>query len=147
MEVTEIYCASILTRVGGYLKQVCSHSLNPYIGCGFGRSACGVGCYVRHNAWLTKGRDWGTFIEVKMNAPEVYLKTHDAEQRWAHRREQPFAVFFSSSTEPWQPVEQQYRITRRLLAAMLTHPPDELILQTHATALLDDLPRIADLSK
>ena len=147
MEVTEIHCASILTRVGGYLKPVCSHSLNPYIGCGFGRSACGVGCYVRHNAWLTKGRDWGTFVEVKMNAPEVYVNTRDAEQRWAHRREQPFAVFFSSATEPWQPIEKQYRITRRLLEAMLTHPPEVLILQTHATAMLDDLALIADLSQ
>ncbi len=147
MEVTEVQCKSILTRVSGYLKQVCSHSLNPYVGCGFGRSACGVGCYVRHNAWLTKGRDWGSFVEVKTNAPEVYLKTYEAEQRWAHRRGQAFAIFFSSSTEPWQPVEKQYRITRRLLETMVTHPPDELILQTHATAMLDDLDLVAALSQ
>ena len=147
MDVTEVHCKSILTRVTGYLKQVCSHSLNPYVGCGFGRSACGVGCYVRHNTWLTKGRDWGTFVEVKTNAPEIYLTTRDAEQRWAHRRGQPFAVFFSSATEPWQPVEKQYRITRRLLEAMSTHPPDDLILQTHSTAMLDDLPLVAALSK
>ena len=147
MEITETQCKSILTRTSGYLKQVCSHSINPYVGCGFGRSACGVGCYVRHNAWLTKGRDWGSFVEAKTNAPEVYLQTCEAEQRWAHRRDQPFTLFFSSSTEPWQPIEQQYRITRRLLEAMLTHPPDELILQTHATAILDDLPLIARLSE
>jgi len=147
MDITETQCKSILTRTSGYLKQVCSHSINPYVGCGFGRSACGVGCYVRHNAWLTKGRDWGSFVEAKTNAPEVYLQTCEAEQRWAHRRDQPFTLFFSSSTEPWQPIEQQYRITRRLLEAMLTHPPDELILQTHATAILDDLPLIARLSE
>jgi DNA repair photolyase len=147
MEITEVQCKSILTRASGYLKQVCSHSINPYVGCGFGRSACGVGCYVQHNAWLTKGRDWGSFVEVKTNAPEVYLKTCEAEQRWAHRRGQPFAIFFSSSTEPWQPVEKQYRITRRLLEAMLTHPPDELILQTHATAMRHDLDWVAALSQ
>jgi DNA repair photolyase len=126
---------------------VCSHSINPYIGCGFGNSACGVGCYVQHNTWLTKGRDWGRFVEVKTNAPEVYLQTHEAEQRWAHRRDQPFTLFFSSSTEPWQAVEKQYRITRQLLEAMRTHPPDELILQTHATAMLDDLELVAVLSQ
>ncbi len=146
MEITEVQCQSILTRVGGYLKPVCSHSLNPYVGCGFGQSACGVGCYVRHNAWLTKGREWGSFVEVKTNAPEIYLKTCKAEQRWTHRRHQPFAIFFSSSTEPWQPAERQYRVTRRLLEAMRTHPPDELILQTHATAMQEDLPLVAALS-
>ena len=147
MEITEVQCQSILTRVGGYLKPVCSHSLNPYVGCGFGRSACGVGCYVRHNAWLTKGRDWGSFVEVKTNAPEIYLKTCKTEQRWVHRRNQPFAIFFSSSTEPWQPVERQYRVTHRLLEAMRIHPPDELILQTHATAMQEDLSLVAALSR
>ncbi len=147
MEITEVQCQSILTRVGGYLKPVCSHSLNPYVGCGFGRSACGVGCYVRHNAWLTKGRDWGSFVEVKTNAPEIYLKTCKTEQRWVHRRNQPFAIFFSSSTEPWQPAERQYRVTRRLLEAMRIHPPDELILQTHATAMQEDLSLVAALSR
>jgi DNA repair photolyase len=146
MKIAEVQCKSILTRASGYLKQVCSHSINPYVGCGFGRSACGVGCYVRHNAWLTKGRDWGSFVEVKTNAPEVYVRTYEAEQRWAHRRDQSFSIFFSSSTEPWQPIEKQVRITRRLLQTMLTHPPDELILQTHATAMRDDLDLVAALS-
>ena len=147
MDVIEVQCRSILTRSSGYLQEVCSHSLNPYIGCGFGQSVCGVGCYVRHNSWLTKGRRWGTFVEVKTNAPETYLATHDAEQRWAHRRDQPFSIFFSSSTDPWQPVEKRYRVTRRILEAMLTHPPDELILQTHAPAILDDLPLVTELSQ
>lgn len=44
-------------------------------------------------------------------------------------------------------MEKQYRITRRLLEAMCINPPDELILQTHATALLDDLDLIAALSQ
>ncbi len=147
MGITEVQCRSILTRASGYLREVCSHSLNPYTGCGFGRSACGVGCYVRHNTWLTKGRDWGAFVDVKTNAPEIYLKTCEAEQRWAHRRGRPFSVFFSSSTEPWQPLEKKYRITRQLLAAMQVHPPDELILQTHSTAMLDDLSIVAELSR
>lgn len=146
MDVTEVECRSILTRAGGYLRNVCSHSLNPYMGCGFGRSACGVGCYVRHNTWITKGRDWGSFVDVKINAPDTYFKTYATEKRWAQRRG-PFTLFFSSSTEPWQPLEKQYRITRTLLEAMRMQPPDELILQTHSTAILDDLSQIAELSR
>ncbi|MCH8209670.1 MAG: hypothetical protein IIA62_11560 [Nitrospinae bacterium] len=79
MKVSETPCSSILTRTGGYLKEVCSHSLNPWVGCGFGKSSCGIGCYVQFNAWLTRGRRWGDFVDVKINAAEVYLKTCDAE--------------------------------------------------------------------
>jgi hypothetical protein len=38
---------SILIRASGSLESVCSHSLQPYRGCPFGASPCGVGCYVR----------------------------------------------------------------------------------------------------
>ncbi|MCH8157291.1 MAG: hypothetical protein IID18_06005 [Nitrospinae bacterium] len=147
MEITETHCSSILTRTSGYLKGVCSHSLNPYVGCGFGRSSCGEGCYVRFNQWLTRGRDWGRFVDVKTNADEVYLKTASAERRWAERRGQAFSVFFSSATDPWQPVEAKYRITRRVLTAMLEETPDVLILQTHSTRIADDIDSIVSLSR
>jgi len=147
MEITEVRCRSILTRAGGYLKSVVSHSLNPYVGCGFGRSACGVACYVRHNPWLARGRAWGEFVDVKINAAETYLQTCSAEKSWAHKQSRPFAIFFSSSTDPWQPLEKTYRITRGLLQAMRRHPPDRLILQTHSTAAREDFSLIAELAR
>jgi hypothetical protein len=42
--LTEARVRSILTRATGYLRTVCSHSLQPYRGCTFGNSLCGVGC-------------------------------------------------------------------------------------------------------
>ena len=75
MKITTTKCISILTRTSGYLKGVCSHSLNPYIGCGYGNSSCGEGCYVQFNQWLNRGRDWGDFVDVKVNADTVYLNT------------------------------------------------------------------------
>lgn len=147
MTVDETHCKSILTRTSGYLLAVSSHSLNPYVGCGFGRSACGEGCYVRFNQWLLKGREWGTFVDVKMNAPEIYLRTVENEKKWARKNRDRFSIFFSSSTDPWQPVERNYRVARRLLAAMQEVPPDQLILQSHSARLLDDLERIQALSR
>ncbi len=147
MTVAETQCKTILTRTGGYLKNVCTHSLNPYIGCGFGRSSCGSGCYVRFNTWLTRGRRWGEFVDVKTNAAEVYLKTRSAEKRWAYTRSAPFSVFMSSSTDPWQPLEKKYRITRDILIAMLDGPPDLLILQTHSVMVRDDLDLIVELAR
>ncbi len=146
MDISQIESKSVLTRTSGYLKSVCSHSLNPYIGCGFGRSSCGVGCYVRFNPWLTRGREWGRFVDVKRNAPDVYAKTCPREKSWARGRGHPFSIFLSSSTDPWQPLETKFRITRRLLEVMQTYPPDELILQTHTALILEDLPLIHTLA-
>ena len=146
MKIKEVDCKSILTRTSGYLKTVSSHSLNPYVGCGFGRSACGEGCYVRFNQWLLKGREWGRFVDIKINSAEVYLQTVEKEKNWARKNTGCFSIFFSSSTDPWQPVEREFRLTRRLLTAMQAAPPDRLILQTHSTRILDDLDRIQSLS-
>ena len=50
MHAIEVRVKRILTRAGGYLRDVCSHSLQPYRGCSFGRSLCGVACYVHVGA-------------------------------------------------------------------------------------------------
>jgi hypothetical protein len=47
----------------GYLRTVTSHSLQPYRGCTFGNSLCGVGCYVQHNRHLLAGRQWVGFLK------------------------------------------------------------------------------------
>ncbi|QPJ63654.1 MAG: hypothetical protein G3M70_00245 [Candidatus Nitronauta litoralis] len=83
---------------------------------------------------------------MKSNAARVYKETCERERRWAHRRDRPFSVFFSSSTEPWQPAEKKFRITRQLLKALTDNPPEELILQTHSTSILDDKDLIRALS-
>jgi DNA repair photolyase len=146
MKISEIHSKSILTRSTGYLKAVSSHSLNPYVGCGYGHSACGEGCYVRFNQWLMKGREWGRFVDMKTNAAEVYLQTVAREKKWAQKNAGHFSIFLSSSTDPWQPVERKARLTRKLLTAMHTFPPDRLILQTHSSQVLDDLDKIESLS-
>ena len=138
MQINLIQSKTLLTRVSGYLKGVCSHSLNPYGGCGYGLSSCGEGCYVRFNPWLTRGREWGKFVDVKNNADELYLQSAEKEKNWAHKRSIPFAIFMSSSTDPWQPAEKKYRVTRAVLHAMVACPPDTLILQTHSASILDD---------
>tara|TARA_B100000686_G_C16800522_1_gene985634 strand:+ start:3275 stop:4159 length:885 start_codon:yes stop_codon:yes gene_type:complete len=147
MKLNKTLCKSILTRTSGYLKEVSSHSVNPYVGCGFGKSSCGVGCYVRHNQWLLKGREWGGFIDVKMNSAEIYCKTWKAEKNWAVKRGLRFSLFCSSSTDPWQPMERKYRVTRRLLEAIRDSPPEQLILQTHSDLVRDDRNLILELSK
>jgi DNA repair photolyase len=130
IELTQV--RNVLTRTSGYLQTVTSHSLQPYRGCSFGSSLCGVACYVRHNGFVTRGRPWGSFLEVRTNAAEAYRRAAPAERRWARRQRGSFSIFLSSSTEPFLPQERRFRITRQVLEAMLEEPPDELILQTHS---------------
>ena len=146
MKVESVPVKSVLTRTSGYLRDVCSHSLQPYRGCSYGRSLCGVACYVQHNGWVTKGRPWGGFLEARVNAAERYRATAAAERRWAHRRGAAFSIFLSSSTDPFVPQERRLGVTAAVLAAMVEEPPDELIVQTHSHRVLDALPVLVELA-
>ena len=129
--LTEARVSRILTRTTGFLRTVSSHSLQPYRGCTFGRTLCGVGCYVRHNRWVTRGAPWGDFLEVRTNAADAYREQYEVERRWARRSRDAFTIFLSSSTDPFLPQEDRFGVTRRLLEAMCEQPPDGLIIQTH----------------
>jgi DNA repair photolyase len=139
LTITPTTIRQILTRTCGFLKDVSSHSLQPYCGCALGNSLCGIGCYVQHNIHITKGRPWGAFVEARTNAAAAYQSQYPREQAWARRARGQFGIFLSSSTEPFQPAEKKYRITRSLLETMLDFPPDFLILQTHCPQVTDYL--------
>ena len=98
-----------------------------------------VGCYVQHSAYVTAGRPWGTFLEVRENAPESYRANVERERRWARKSRERFSVFLSSSTEPFLPQESRYHVTENLLRAMVDSPPDLLIVQTHSHRVADHL--------
>jgi len=87
---------------------------------------------VQHNRWLTRGDSWGSFIEARTNAAELYREQHPAEARWARRTRGGFSIFMSSSTDPFVPQERRFRITERVIQQMIEAPPDSLILQTHS---------------
>jgi len=138
---------SILTRTTGYLRSVTSHSLQPYRGCSYGSALCGVGCYVRHNGWVTRGEAWGSFLEARTNAAERYREQAPRERRWARRTRGDFSIFLSSSTDPFVPQERSQGITRRVLEALCEDPPDVLVVQTHSHRVSDYLdlyPRLAE---
>ena len=147
MRVTETEVRSILTRTSGYLKNVTSHSLQPYRGCTYGNTLCGVGCYVQHNRWLIRGEAWGSFLEVRTNAAAAYRRQYGAERKWARRARGGFSIFFSSSTDPFLAQERTFGVTRSLLEAMHDLPPDKVILQTHThlvTTYSDLYPELAE---
>ncbi len=147
MQTSFVAARSILTRTTGFLRTVTSHSLQPYRGCPFGKSLCGVACYVQHNGHVTRGQEWGTFLDVRTNAAEVYSASFTRERNWARKNRGAFSIFLSSSTEPFPPQEARFGITRQVLQAMRHQPPDGLIVQTHSAHITRSLDVLIPLAK
>lgn len=143
MIVREITCRGIVNRTGGYLSGF-THTINPYHGCAYGRTLCGLPDYAPGIVQsFGEKREWGTYLDVKTNAPEAYAADHDrirASSRPGMR------VYMSSVTDPYVPQEKKHRITRRILEAMRDRPPDLLALQTHTPNPLWDEDLLEDLS-
>ncbi|CAN5860195.1 hypothetical protein BH23PLA1_BH23PLA1_26070 [soil metagenome] len=146
MRIESVNVRSILTRTSGYLDGIASHSIQPYRGCPFGSALCGVGCYVRHAGYITRGEPWGSFLEAKTNAAKVYRDSFDRESRWARQALGRFAVFMSSATEPFPPQESRLGISRSILSSMRDQPPDLLILQTHSHRVAEAADLLVELS-
>ena len=147
LEITRTTVRNVLTRTGGYLDGVVSHSLQPYRGCPLGRSLCGVGCYVQHHGWVTRGRPWGSFLEVRENTADAYREHVERERRWARRKHGVFGIFLSSASEPFPPQERRHGVTRSVLEAMLEEPPDRLIVQTHSHRVAEVASLLAELAR
>jgi DNA repair photolyase len=105
----EITCRSALNPVKG---MPFNWTLNPYRGC---THACHYCFARRYQTQLELGPDdhFSSFILVKVNLVEVLKKELD-RPTWT--REQ---VAVGTATDPYQPIEGHYKLTRRSLAALL----------------------------
>ena len=140
MNQKDVVSKSILTKATGFLASGYTHSLNPYAGCTF---SCKF-CYVRElPIQRFKEMEWGTWLELKVNAAEVYQK----EIQKLRKKEQPVCIFMSSATDPYQPAERKAGITRALLETMINHPPDFLLIQTRSPLVTRDIDLLLQLQK
>jgi DNA repair photolyase len=138
-------------------------SINPYVGCAFG---CAY-CYARYAHRYTLERaaaadpgdehlredleampPWLAFerrIFVKQNAPEALRRVlRRAGPRYDALREE--GVVIGTATDPYQPAERRYRVTRGVLEAIAEHPgmPVSIITKSPlVTRDADVLARIA----
>ena len=109
VQYIEATCKSALNRVQGMPFK---WSLNPYRGC---VHACHY-CYARasHTYYdMNADEDFETKIVVKVNFPEV-LRQELRRPSWARE-----LVALGTVTDCYQPAEGRYRITRRVLEALL----------------------------
>lgn len=108
VEWVEVQVKSVLNRVKG---MPFAWSINPYRGC---QNDCPF-CFARVTHWYLDQdglNQWSSRIFVKTNAPEV-LRRELAHRLW--RREE---VQIGTATDPYQPAEGAYKITRQILEAL-----------------------------
>jgi DNA repair photolyase len=86
-------------------------SLNPYMGCVHRCTFCYVRAFERRADRPSDDR-YGTSIRVKVNVAEV-LRRELARPSWG-----PAPVAIGAATDPYQPAEGRYRLTRGCIEAL-----------------------------
>ncbi len=106
----EVVCRSALNRVQG---MPFNWTLNPYRGC---THACHYCFARRYHAQFEMGAgdEFASVILVKANFPDV-LARELRKPSWAHEQ-----IAFGTATDPYQPIEGEYRLTRRSLEHLAT---------------------------
>jgi DNA repair photolyase len=123
-------------------------SINPYVGCEFGCSYC----YARKtHEWAMEraGIDRGTEsahesfehqILVKDDAPEVLLRTLEPGRLGTT------TLLIGTATDPYQPAERKFLLTRRLLEALLLHRGLHISITTKSPLIARDIDLLKTLS-
>jgi DNA repair photolyase len=108
VEYREEPCRSAINRVGGMPFK---WSLNPYMGCVHRCTFCYVRAFEKRADRPSDDR-YGRSIRVKVNIVDV-LRRELARKRWAHE-----SVVVGAATDPYQPAEGRFRLTRGCLEAL-----------------------------
>src|SRR6185437_4760431 len=136
-EYIEITCKSAINRVQGmpYLKW----SLNPYGGC---VHKCRFCFAVQYRVVADQGtqQDFGTRLFIKTNIVEVLAR------QLRGRALQGEHITLGTATDPYQPVEGRYRLTRGALGLLGEHA-NPVSLLTKSPMIVRDVDLLVELSR
>jgi len=129
MEIREVTCktALSLSALPGL-----TYSLNPYRGC---QHNCTY-CYVP-NILRIKREAWGSFVQPKVNIPFILAREL--------KKKTPGVVGISTVTDPYQPTERKYKLTRFCLEQLLRHD-FPICIQTKSALVTRDIDLISKFS-
>ena len=130
---------SLLNRCVSNRAMPFTWTINPYRGCEFG---CRY-CYARYTHEFMEMRD-GLEFEQK-----IYVKQHAAGLlRNDLRRVKPGeAIALGTATDPYQPAERRYEVTKGILEEFARHHGFELSIVTKSNLIARDLPLLLDIAK
>jgi DNA repair photolyase len=133
-------------------------SLNPYVGCEFGCAYCyarethqwmveraanhrDAPATAREAARLPVAQGFERRILVKHTAPEVLARTIDPARLGAT------PVVIGSATDPYQPAERRFEVTRRVLQVFLRHEGLHIGIITKSALIARDTELLATLAR
>jgi len=111
------------------------YSVNPYEGCSFN---C-IYCYIRGSKY---GEKMAKTLSAKVNSPQLLGKQLSRRAR----KGEYGIIAFSSSTEPYMPIEEKLKLTRKLLEIILKYKFPVHIL-TKSKLVLRDLDLLKEIDK
>lgn len=119
--------SQLLTKPTGFMNAY-DFTLNPYSGCSFGCTYCYAAFFSRDAAQ----RDtWGQWVAVKDNALALMAKRRPGSLNGK-------LIYMSSVTDPYQPIERELQLTRRLLEMMAERHQPKLVVQTRSPMVARD---------
>ncbi len=136
VEVIEQTAKSVINAVPGMPFK---WSINPYRGC---YHQCRF-CYARRTHTFLEAdgmREWASRIYVKVNAPAV-VRAEVAKRSWKHED-----IAIGTATDPYQPLEGRYRITRGVLEALRDYRTPASII-TRSPLIVRDIDVLASLAQ
>jgi DNA repair photolyase len=139
VEYFTIESKSLLNRCVSGRGMPFEWTINPYRGCEF---ACKY-CYARYTHEFMEMRD-GVDFERK-----IYVKQHAAGLlRHELRRVKPGeSIALGTATDPYQPAERRYEVTRGILEEFARHQGYELGIVTKSNLVVRDLDQLQEVAR
>src|SRR5579863_4025901 len=130
---------SLLNRCVSGRSMPFTWTINPYRGCEF---ACKY-CYARYTHEFMEMRD-GVDFEQK-----IYVKQHAAGllRHDLRRVKAEEAIALGTATDPYQPAERRYEVTRGILEEFARHRGYELGIVTKSNLIVRDLDVLKEVAK
>lgn len=129
MKVKEVNCKSALSSSS---LPGLEYSLNPYRGC---QHNCAY-CYVPNVLRIPRSQ-WGGFVDIRTNIPVVLSKEL--------KKKALGVVGISTVTDPYQPIEKKYKLTRYCLEQLLRYD-FPVCIQTKSSLIVRDIDIISKFS-
>jgi DNA repair photolyase len=139
VEYFTLVTKSLLNRCVSKRAMPFTWTINPYRGCEFG---CRY-CYARYTHEFMEMRD-GMEFEQK-----IYVKEHAADLLHQElRRVKPReSIALGTATDPYQPAERRYEVTRGILEEFSHHHGFELGIVTKSNMVTRDLDLLKEVAK
>jgi len=106
MKIKEINAKSCMTK-----SKITDYVINPYVGCLHKCSYCYA---IFMKRFMNIKEEWGYFCQAKINCPDLLEKELE--------KNKPGHIWMSSVTDCYSPVEEKYKLTRKILEVIVKSP-------------------------